>query len=59
FEPTTPSPSYGGLTSAGVLAARDLAIRHGFHPARIVSDDVSVRPWVVDQYSSVIEENIG
>ncbi|MFJ4202017.1 aminotransferase class III-fold pyridoxal phosphate-dependent enzyme [Streptomyces sviceus] len=59
FEPTTPSPSYGGLTSAGVLAARDLAGRHGFHPARIVSDDVSVRPWVVDQLSSVIEENIG
>ncbi|MER6522078.1 aminotransferase class III-fold pyridoxal phosphate-dependent enzyme [Streptomyces sp. NPDC001553] len=59
FEPTTPSPSYGGLTSAGVLAARDLAVRHGFHPARIVSDDVSVRPWVVDQLSTVLEENIG
>ncbi|MEU0007615.1 aminotransferase class III-fold pyridoxal phosphate-dependent enzyme [Streptomyces sp. NPDC006314] len=59
FEPTTPSPSYGGLTSDGVLAARDLAIRHGFHPARIVSDDISVRPWIVDQLSSAIEENFG
>ncbi|WP_314219531.1 aminotransferase class III-fold pyridoxal phosphate-dependent enzyme [Streptomyces zaehneri] len=59
FEPTTPSPSYGGLTSAGVLAARDLAVRHGFHPARIVSDDISVRPWTVDQLSSALEENIG
>jgi acetylornithine/succinyldiaminopimelate/putrescine aminotransferase/predicted amino acid dehydrogenase len=59
FEPATPSPSYGGLTSAGVLAARDLAVRHGFHPARIVSDDISVRPWIVDRLSSVIEESIG
>ncbi|MFD0374261.1 aminotransferase class III-fold pyridoxal phosphate-dependent enzyme [Streptomyces sp. NPDC127112] len=58
FEPTTPSPSYGGLTSAGVLAARDLAVRHGFHPARIVSDDVSVRPWVDDQLSTAFEEDI-
>jgi acetylornithine/succinyldiaminopimelate/putrescine aminotransferase/predicted amino acid dehydrogenase len=59
LEPETPSPSYGGLASAGVLAARDLAARHGFHPARIVSDDVSVQPWIVDQFSSTIEEHIG
>ncbi|MGW1893551.1 aminotransferase class III-fold pyridoxal phosphate-dependent enzyme [Streptomyces sp. NPDC002004] len=59
LEPGTPSPSYGGLSSAGVLAARDLAVRHGFHPARIVSDDVSVQPWIVDQFSSTIEEYIG
>ncbi|MGW1373617.1 aminotransferase class III-fold pyridoxal phosphate-dependent enzyme [Streptomyces sp. NPDC002446] len=59
LEPETPSPSYGGLSSAGVLAARDLAVRHGLHPARIVSDDVSVQPWIVDQLSSAIEENIG
>ncbi|MFD4764356.1 aminotransferase class III-fold pyridoxal phosphate-dependent enzyme [Streptomyces sp. NPDC058439] len=58
LEPETPSRSYGGLTSAGVLAARDLAVRHGFQPARIVSDDVSVQPWIVDQFSS-LEEQIG
>ncbi|GGO10131.1 hypothetical protein GCM10010116_20410 [Microbispora rosea subsp. aerata] len=58
LEPETPSPSYGGLTVAGVLAARDLAARHGFHPARIVSDDVSVRPWIVDQPTDTIEEHI-
>jgi predicted amino acid dehydrogenase len=56
LEPHTPSPSYGGLSAAGVLAARDLAVRHGFHPARIVSDDVSVQPWIVDQ-SSTLEES--
>ncbi|WP_432931894.1 aminotransferase class III-fold pyridoxal phosphate-dependent enzyme [Microbispora sp. CA-135349] len=59
LEPGTPSPSYGGLTVAGVLAARDLAVRHGFHPARIVSDDVSVRPWIVDRSTDIIEEHIG
>ncbi|WP_333767840.1 aminotransferase class III-fold pyridoxal phosphate-dependent enzyme [Streptomyces sp. IBSBF 2435] len=59
FEPETPSPSYGGLSSAGVLAARDLAARHGLHPARIVSDDISVQPWIVDQFGSTIEEHIG
>ncbi|MBQ0826574.1 aminotransferase class III-fold pyridoxal phosphate-dependent enzyme [Streptomyces tagetis] len=59
FEPGTPSPSYGGLSTTGVLAARDLAVRHGFHPARIVSDDVSVRPWFVDRLGSSIEESIG
>ncbi|GGW42027.1 hypothetical protein GCM10010503_17900 [Streptomyces lucensis JCM 4490] len=58
LEPGTPSPSYGGLTSAGVLAARDLAVRHGFHPARIVSDDVSVQPWITDKFSTY-EEHIG
>ncbi|MEV7617219.1 aminotransferase class III-fold pyridoxal phosphate-dependent enzyme [Streptomyces sp. NPDC089799] len=59
LEPGTPSPSYGGLTSAGVLAATDLAVRHGLHPARIVSDDVSVQPWIVDQLTGALEENIG
>ncbi|MFI6361993.1 aminotransferase class III-fold pyridoxal phosphate-dependent enzyme [Nocardia sp. NPDC050630] len=32
FEPRTASPSYGGLTVAGVLAARDLAARHDVRP---------------------------
>ncbi|WP_169811347.1 aminotransferase class III-fold pyridoxal phosphate-dependent enzyme [Nocardia anaemiae] len=32
FEPRTPSPSYGGLTAAGVRAARDLAARHDVRP---------------------------
>lgn len=59
FERETPSPSYGGLSSAGVLAARDLAVRHGFHPAHIVAGDVSVQPWFVDQLSTTIEEYIG
>ncbi|MGW1677384.1 aminotransferase class III-fold pyridoxal phosphate-dependent enzyme [Saccharopolyspora sp. NPDC002376] len=59
FDPATPSPSYGGLSVAGVLAARELAVRHGFHPARIVADDVSVRPWVVDRASDTIQEHIG
>jgi acetylornithine/succinyldiaminopimelate/putrescine aminotransferase/predicted amino acid dehydrogenase len=59
FEPETSSPSFGGLSVAGVLAARDLAVRHGLHPARIVSDDVSVRPWIVDRFSDTIEEHIG
>ncbi|HKN55127.1 MAG TPA: hypothetical protein VJX66_21715, partial [Amycolatopsis sp.] len=59
FEPDLPSPSYGGLSVAGVLAARDLAVRHGLHPARIVSDDVSVRPWNVDGFGNTIEEHIG
>ncbi|WSX39931.1 hypothetical protein OG291_07120 [Streptomyces halstedii] len=57
FEPGTPSPSYGGLSSKGVLAARDLAARHGFLPARIVSDDVSVQPWITDRFSRTIEEH--
>lgn len=57
FEPGTPSPSYGGLSSKGVLAARDLAARHGFLPARIVSDDVSVQPWITDQFSRTHEEH--
>ncbi|MEU4729800.1 MULTISPECIES: aminotransferase class III-fold pyridoxal phosphate-dependent enzyme [unclassified Streptomyces] len=59
LEPETPSPSYGGLTSAGVLAARDLSARHGLLPARIVADDVSVQPWTVDPLSTALEENIG
>ncbi|CAM3923162.1 aminotransferase class III-fold pyridoxal phosphate-dependent enzyme [Nocardiopsis rhodophaea] len=59
FEPETKIPSYGGLSSAGVLAARDLAARHDFHPARIVSDDISAHPWIVDQFSSALEEHIG
>ncbi|GAU68921.1 hypothetical protein SSP35_09_01650 [Streptomyces sp. NBRC 110611] len=59
FEPETPSSSYGGLTSAGVLAARDLAARHGFHPARIVSDDISVQPWVADRFGTTTEERMG
>jgi acetylornithine/succinyldiaminopimelate/putrescine aminotransferase/predicted amino acid dehydrogenase len=59
FEPETPSPSYGGLSVAGVLAARSLAVRHGLYPARIVSDDVSVRPWIADRLSDTIEEHIG
>ncbi|MFD0360814.1 aminotransferase class III-fold pyridoxal phosphate-dependent enzyme [Nocardia sp. GCM10030253] len=32
FEPHTASPSYGGLTAAGVRAARDLAARHDVRP---------------------------
>ncbi|MFI7664911.1 aminotransferase class III-fold pyridoxal phosphate-dependent enzyme [Nocardia sp. NPDC049526] len=32
FEPRTASPSYGGLTAAGVRAARDLAARHDVRP---------------------------
>ncbi|GGO42802.1 hypothetical protein GCM10012287_04530 [Streptomyces daqingensis] len=56
LEPKTPSPSYGGLSLTGALASRDLAIRHGFHPARIVHDDVSVEPWVEDQLSSPLKE---
>jgi predicted amino acid dehydrogenase len=59
LEPGTASPSYGGLSSAGVLAARDLAARHGLNPARIVSDDISVQPWIVDRFSDTIEEPIG
>ncbi|MET9763733.1 aminotransferase class III-fold pyridoxal phosphate-dependent enzyme [Streptomyces sp. NPDC006372] len=59
FEPDTPSPSYGGLSSAGVLAARDLSIRHGLLPARIVADDVSVQPWTVDPLKRALEENFG
>jgi acetylornithine/succinyldiaminopimelate/putrescine aminotransferase/predicted amino acid dehydrogenase len=59
FESDTPTPSYGGLNAAGVLAARDLAVRHGMCPARIVSDDVSAQPWIADQFSSTVEEHIG
>jgi predicted amino acid dehydrogenase len=59
FEPQTPSPSFGSLSVAGVLAARDLAVRHGLHPVRIVSDSVSAQPWIVDQFSGPIEERIG
>ncbi|MFE5597715.1 aminotransferase class III-fold pyridoxal phosphate-dependent enzyme [Streptomyces coelicoflavus] len=58
FEPGTPSPSYGGLTSSGVLAARDLAVRHGFHPARVVLDDISAQPWIANGFST-LEEHIG
>ncbi|MEV5832583.1 aminotransferase class III-fold pyridoxal phosphate-dependent enzyme [Nocardia sp. NPDC052112] len=32
FEPRTASPSYGGLTAAGVRAARELAARHDVRP---------------------------
>jgi acetylornithine/succinyldiaminopimelate/putrescine aminotransferase/predicted amino acid dehydrogenase len=59
FEPDTPSPSYGGLASAGVLAARDLSVRHGLLPARIAADEVSVQPWTADPLSSALEENFG
>ncbi|MER7079693.1 Acetylornithine/succinyldiaminopimelate/putrescine aminotransferase [Saccharopolyspora kobensis] len=58
FDVATASPSYGGLSVAGVLAARELAVRHGFHPARIVADDVSVQPWV-DRSSETTEEQNG
>ena len=58
FEPDTPSPSFGGLTVAGVLAARDLAVRHDLHPVRVVSDDVSAQPWIVDPLTSNVEERI-
>lgn len=58
FEPDAPSPSYGGLSSAGVLAARDLSARHGLLPARIAAADVSVQPWTVDPLSA-LEENLG
>jgi predicted amino acid dehydrogenase len=59
FEPGTKSPSYGGLSVEGVLAARDLAVRHGLNPARMVSDNVSVRPWIADRLTDTIEEHIG
>ncbi len=59
FEPGAPTPSYGGLNAAGVLAARDLALRHGLCPARIVSDDVCAQPWIAGQFSRAIEEHIG
>ncbi|MFI6763834.1 aminotransferase class III-fold pyridoxal phosphate-dependent enzyme [Micromonospora sp. NPDC050417] len=52
LDAATPSPSYGGLSVAGALAARELANRHGFHPARITSDDVSTQPWAVTQTDS-------
>ncbi len=32
FEPATASPSYGALTAAGVICARELAERHNFRP---------------------------
>ncbi len=32
FEPATASPSYGALTAAGVIRARQLAERHDFRP---------------------------
>lgn len=49
FEPDTPSPSYGGLSVSGVLAARDLAARHGLYPARIVGGTVTSEPWTLDE----------
>ncbi|MFJ2743735.1 aminotransferase class III-fold pyridoxal phosphate-dependent enzyme [Streptomyces sp. NPDC087440] len=58
LEPATASPSYGGLTPAGVLAARDLADRHLFRPARLVADDVTVRPWVADPLTRLVEERL-
>ncbi|SDI12618.1 Acetylornithine/succinyldiaminopimelate/putrescine aminotransferase [Actinokineospora alba] len=58
FEPRTPSPSYGGLSVAGVHAAQELAARHGLHPARVVADDVTVRPWFVNGSSDIFEERI-
>ncbi|MFF2012660.1 aminotransferase class III-fold pyridoxal phosphate-dependent enzyme [Streptomyces sp. NPDC058195] len=59
FEPEMRSLSYGGLTSTGVLAARDLAARHGFHPARIVCDDISVQPWIEERSGTTTEERLG
>ncbi|TYC66461.1 aminotransferase class III-fold pyridoxal phosphate-dependent enzyme [Streptomyces sp. CB01881] len=56
LEPHTPSPSYGGLTPDGVLAARDLAARHGFHPARTVADTVSVQPWTPHANGATTQE---
>lgn len=35
FEPQTASPSYGGLSVSGVLAARELADRHELRPVRL------------------------
>ncbi|GIJ38389.1 aminotransferase class III-fold pyridoxal phosphate-dependent enzyme [Micromonospora andamanensis] len=46
LEPDTASPSYGGLSVAGVVSALELAGRHGFHPTRITAADVSTMPWV-------------
>ncbi|MTK05101.1 aminotransferase class III-fold pyridoxal phosphate-dependent enzyme [Micromonospora sp. CP22] len=46
LEPEMASPSYGGLSVAGVLSALELARRHGFHPTRITTADVSTNPWV-------------
>ncbi|GGV19595.1 hypothetical protein GCM10010260_69340 [Streptomyces filipinensis] len=56
FEAGTSSPSYGGLTAHGVLAARDLAARHGFNPARIVFDDICVQPWNADPTTTPTKE---
>lgn len=50
FEPDTASPSYGGLTAAGVHAARELAARHEVRPvllptgASTVSDNPTPAP---------------
>ncbi|MEV0296906.1 aminotransferase class III-fold pyridoxal phosphate-dependent enzyme [Nocardia sp. NPDC050710] len=50
FEPETASPSYGGLTVAGVRAARELAARHEVRPvllptgAPTVSDSPTPAP---------------
>uniref|UniRef100_UPI001461473A aminotransferase class III-fold pyridoxal phosphate-dependent enzyme n=1 Tax=Nocardia higoensis TaxID=228599 RepID=UPI001461473A len=50
FEPGTASPSYGGLTAAGVRAARALAARHDVRPvllptgAPTVSDNPAPAP---------------
>ncbi|GIJ24826.1 aminotransferase class III-fold pyridoxal phosphate-dependent enzyme [Micromonospora lutea] len=46
LEPDAASPSYGGLSVAGVVSALELARRHGFHPTRITAADVSTMPWV-------------
>ncbi|MEV6426671.1 aminotransferase class III-fold pyridoxal phosphate-dependent enzyme [Nocardia sp. NPDC051463] len=42
FEPHTASPSYGGLTAAGVRAARDLAARHDVRPVLLPKGALTV-----------------
>jgi acetylornithine/succinyldiaminopimelate/putrescine aminotransferase/predicted amino acid dehydrogenase len=56
FDAATPSPSYGGLSIGGVLAALDLAGRHGFRPAHLTLDGVSTQPWTVNRTDSTFEE---
>ncbi|MBP0455147.1 aminotransferase class III-fold pyridoxal phosphate-dependent enzyme [Kitasatospora sp. RG8] len=56
LEPHTPSPSYGALTPHGVHAARDLAARHHFHPARTTAHTLTVQPWTGQTNTATTKE---
>ncbi|WP_216906857.1 aminotransferase class III-fold pyridoxal phosphate-dependent enzyme [Nocardia noduli] len=64
FEPGTVSPSYGGLTVAGVRAARELAARHEVRPvllptgAPIVSDSPTLAPMFLGA-ADFVQERAG